>query len=218
MERSYLKEAVSSFQIGGVVRLSKRILIITAGVEFDRRDPALDPLYPDVRPFQGEFGIPFSTPCRRSATRGFDLMGILKPYTSIVPFVGDALVSGTIMSLIAIGGLGFIVWSDLVDHKFHVTKYQLHTKIILISTVTLITLSTVAIFFAERDASMAGMGFGTRVIASLFSGDYAAHGRIQFRRHGRDERAGLGDRHAQHVYWRGPRLHRGRRQDFDRWS
>ena len=43
-----------------------------------------------------------------------------------------------IMSLIVIGGIGFIVWSDLLEHTYHFKKYRLHTKIVLITTLILI--------------------------------------------------------------------------------
>ena len=42
------------------------------------------------------------------------------------------------MALIFIGGIGFFVWGDLKEHKLHIRKYALHTKIVLITSLILI--------------------------------------------------------------------------------
>jgi trk system potassium uptake protein TrkH len=130
-ERSYLKESVSAFQLGGVVRLSKRILIVTAVVE------SMGALLLSIRfvPMLGFWrGVWYSIFHAVSAfcNAGFDLFGFIEPYGSLVPFVGDALVSGTIAGLILIGGLGFIVWNDMIEHGLHFSKYQLHSRVIIV--------------------------------------------------------------------------------------
>ncbi len=166
-ERSYLKEAVSAFQLGGVVRLSKRILIVTAAVE------GIGAILLAIRfvPLYGfGQGVWFSVFHSVSAfcNAGFDLFGIIEPYASLIPFAGDGLVNGTIMGLIVVGGLGFIVWNDMIDNGVRFSKYQLHTRVILLSTVALVALSSVILYAVEKDASMAGMDRGTRVLASIF--------------------------------------------------
>lgn len=166
-ERSYLKESVSAFQLGGVVRLSKRILIITASME------GLGALLLAIR-FVPMFGfgqgIWFAVFHAISAfcNAGFDLFGTITPYTSLTSFVGDGLVIGTVMGLVLIGGLGFIVWNDLIDNKLNFAKYQLHTRVILISTLALVVFSSIMLYAVEKDASMAGMDRGTRMLASVF--------------------------------------------------
>ena len=47
---------------------------------------------------------------------GFDLMGVIEPYSSFTAFSGDWLVNLTLIVLIIIGGLGFIVWDDLLKN------------------------------------------------------------------------------------------------------
>ena len=166
-ERSYLKEAVSAFQLGGVVRLSKRILIVTGAVE------GLGAILLSIR-FIPMFGVGqgiwFAVFHAVSAfcNAGFDLFGRIEPYCSLMPFAGDGLVTGTIMGLILIGGLGFIVWNDVLENGLRFSRYQLHTKVILVASLALVTISALALYAVEKDASMAGMDRGTRVLASLF--------------------------------------------------
>ena len=45
---------------------------------------------------------------------GFDILGVLKPGSSLMLFQKDPVVCLTIMALIVVGGLGFFVWEDLL--------------------------------------------------------------------------------------------------------
>ena len=65
---------------------------------------------------------------------GFDVLGTLEPYGSLVPYASNLIVNITIMVLIIIGGLGFIVWQDLYEKKFKFRNYLLQTKIVLVSS------------------------------------------------------------------------------------
>ena len=53
---------------------------------------------------------------------GFDLMGFRQPYSSLTYYTNDYYVNIIIMSLIVIGGIGFIVWNDILKNKFHFYK------------------------------------------------------------------------------------------------
>ena len=46
-------------------------------------------------------------------------MGKYIPYSSFTAYYDDPIVSFTLSALILIGGIGFIVWSDIIDHKWH---------------------------------------------------------------------------------------------------
>lgn len=112
-ERSLLQESVASLSIGGVVRLTRRILLGTlifegAGalllsLRFVPRYGLLSGVYMSVFHAISAF-----------CNAGFDLLG--RPdalYISLTEYVSDPLVTLTISALILIGGLGFIVWDDL---------------------------------------------------------------------------------------------------------
>ena len=168
-QRTLLQESIASMQIGGVVRLLRRAVIGTLLIEglgalllSLRFVPMLDP----VR------GIGYAVFHAVSAfcNAGFDLMGSISgPFTSLESFSADPLVNLTVMALILIGGLGFVVWDDLAEHRFHYRKLRLHTRVVLIMT-ALLTLVPAALFLLfERSGSMAGMGAVERILASLFS-------------------------------------------------
>lgn len=82
---------------------------------------------------------------------GIDLMGIIEPMSSLTHYTNDPLILVTIGSLIFIGGIGFIVWSDLATAKFRPNKFSLHTKVVLISNFTLLGVSALIFFLIERN-------------------------------------------------------------------
>ena len=99
---------------------------------------------------------------------GFDLMGAEAPYASLTAYRTDALVTMTISLLIIIGGLGFLVWRDLFQNKFRWSKYQLHTKLVLATTGVLLIGGWILFMILESNASLKGLSFGDRLLASFF--------------------------------------------------
>lgn len=99
---------------------------------------------------------------------GFDLMGVKTPFSSLTDYVADPLVSLTVAALIIIGGLGFLVWRDISFCGFHFKKYQLHTKLVLVTSGILLLGSTVLFLLFEWNASMAGLTVPQKLLASFF--------------------------------------------------
>lgn len=87
---------------------------------------------------------------------------------SLIGFVGDPLVNLTIMSLIVLGGLGFIVWFDIYLHQKKAKKLNLHTKIVLVTTTLLIISGAFLFFIFEFNNTLAGLDLGDKVMASFF--------------------------------------------------
>lgn len=96
-------------------------------------------------------------------------MGCQGPYNSLVNYYNDWLVNLVIMSLIVIGGIGFIVWDDLSRNGFHFHRYMLHTKIVLLTTAVLLTGSAWLFYRFESQNLLTGMDGSGRVLTSLFS-------------------------------------------------
>ncbi|MBQ6431161.1 MAG: Trk family potassium uptake protein [Oscillospiraceae bacterium] len=99
---------------------------------------------------------------------GFDLMGAESPYSSLTAFQTDPLVTLTISMLVIIGGLGFLVWRDLSQSKLHWSKYQLHTKLVVMTTGVLLIGGWLLFLLLESHASLEGLSFGDKLLASFF--------------------------------------------------
>lgn len=166
-ERTLLSESINSPQLGGVVRLVKRALIGTA--IFELSGAALLSIRFVPRFGWGEglyFGLfhAISSFCNA----GFDLMGKVEPFSSLTAFRGDVLVNLVVCFLITVGGIGFVVWNDVAVNRHHVSRYRLHTRIVLLVTLLLTGAGALLFFILERDHAFAGMSFGERALAALF--------------------------------------------------
>lgn len=95
-------------------------------------------------------------------------MGISKPFSSLTEYFDDPIVVLTISALIVIGGIGFVVWNDLVESKFRLKKFNLHTRAVLSGTLALILGGMLLFLFLEENGVMAGMNLKQRILAALF--------------------------------------------------
>lgn len=167
-ERGLLKESVSTMYIGGVVRLTRKILLGTLLFEGAGAILLSIRFVPKMGWAEGIYnGIFHSVSAFCNA--GFDIMGKYGEYSSLTTFSGDAVVNLTIMALIIIGGIGFLVWDDLSKSKFHFRRYQLHTKIVLSTTVILIAVGALCFYVSEKDNLLSEMPMSEKILASLFA-------------------------------------------------
>ena len=108
---------------------------------------------------------------------GLDIIGP----NSFIPYVNDWLVSTTIALLIIVGGLGFIVWQNIlttllkcVKNKFGIKRFwrelTLHTKLVLCITAILLISGTVLFFIVEyaNPNTMEPMKLSDKILASSF--------------------------------------------------
>lgn len=111
---------------------------------------------------------------------GFDLFGILGPYSSMTAFYANPLVLITVSVLIISGGLGLVVWEDLY-HLRKRRKLLLHTRIVLIATAVLLVGGTVLIAALEwnNPATIGGMHGGRKSPEQLFRLGFRAYCGLQ---------------------------------------
>lgn len=103
---------------------------------------------------------------------GFDLMGNAQNggFVSLTAYARDPVVTLTISALVILGGLGFCVWSDIIDCKLNFKKYQLNTKAVLIVNAILIVSSTLLfLLFEWNNPCCAGFNFGEKLLVSFFN-------------------------------------------------
>lgn len=166
-QRDLLKESINAMEIGGIVKLSRKIFLGTALCE------GVGALLLATR-FIPEFGlvkgIYYSIFHAISAfcNAGFDLMGGQQPYASFTAYATDPVINITLMLLIIVGGLGFVVWSDVVSKRFHWKNYCLHTKMVISVTLILIFGGALLLFLFEQGGTIKGMSTGEQILTSLF--------------------------------------------------
>lgn len=166
-ERRLLMESANTLKIGGIVFLVKKILIRTFIFESVGTILLTLRFIPHMGLKEGLYNGIFHS-ISAFCNAGFDLMGKYGQFSSLTTFVDDPVVNLTIMSLIVIGGLGFVVWDDIAENLLNFNKYHLHTKIVLVTTATLILGGAFIFFIIETNQSMAGFSIKERILASIF--------------------------------------------------
>ena len=166
-ERGVLAETVSAYHIGGIVRLIRRILLWVGVFEMSGAALLFIRFAPRMGAATGAYYAVFHS-ISAFCNAGFDLMGSIAPFTSLTPYRNDLIVNLTVMALIVIGGLGFVVWDDVIENKLRFSRYRLHSKVVLVSSAALIVIGTGMFYLMESDHSLAGMAAGEKLLASLF--------------------------------------------------
>ncbi len=163
MQRSTMQEAISAPQMGGIVKLTSFILITTAIIE-TLGAAVMAPVF--IKEFGFPKGIWYAVFHSVSAfcNAGFDLMGAKEKYSSLTYFIDNPLINITIMTLIIVGGIGFLVWQDIKVNKIHLHRYRMQSKLVLITSAVLIVLPAIGFFFSD----FSGMPIRTRILSSLF--------------------------------------------------
>lgn len=162
-QRNTMQEAISAPHMGGIVRTTGFIIRMTILIEF-LGAALMMPV------FCKEFGIVKGIWCAffhsisAFCNAGFDLMGTKIPYSSLTYFVSVPIINLVIMALIVIGGIGFLTWDDIKTNNFHVKKYRMQSKVILVTTAILILLPALYFFFLE----FSEMPMKQRIWSSLF--------------------------------------------------
>ena len=166
-QRGWIKESLNINDMAGISRLIRTVFKGTALIE------AAGALLLSVRfiPLMGWgngiwYGIFHSVSAFCNA--GFDLMGTYG-MSSFCGFSKDPVVVITVCMLILTGGIGFIVWQDILRCGIRMKKYTLQTKMVLSMSAALVLIPAILFFFTERDAVFQGMSLGERLLSSLFT-------------------------------------------------
>jgi trk system potassium uptake protein TrkH len=167
-EREQLQESVNTLEISGVVRL---VVKIVEGAVCLELIGAVILAFRFIPRFGILRGIYFSIFHAVSAfcNGGFDLMGINEAYSSLVAYEGDVVVNLVVVLLILVGGIGFVVWDDVIENKWHFKRYLLHSKIVISATLIITVLGTIIFLITENNAAFAGMTPLQKFLGALFS-------------------------------------------------
>lgn len=167
-ERGWIKESFNVLDIGGVVRLIRLVLRGTLLFEGIGSLLLFTRFYPRMGIAKGLYYAIWHS-ISAFCNAGFDLMGYAKPYSSFTAYYDDPVVSFTLCGLILIGGLGFIVWSDIAHHKWHFRKYALQTKMVLSVTAVLVFGGALLFYLLEGNRLYADMSPMGKICSSFFN-------------------------------------------------
>ena len=163
MQRSTMQDAISAPKVGGIVRLTRFILRGTFLIELIGA-LAMLPVFCRDYGWRGIWMAVFHS-ISAFCNAGFDILGTNNNlYPSFTGYVQNPVTNITVMLLIITGGIGFLTWDDICENKLHFHRYRMQSKVILVTTLTLIVLPALFIFFVDFDA----LPLRARVQAALF--------------------------------------------------
>lgn len=167
-QRMIMAQAISVDDMQSVVKLQKWVILGSLSIQ------ACGALILFVR-FLPEYG-----PARAAAwgafhavsafcNAGFDIFGSIEPGQSVAVFNDDYVVLLTLAGLVILGGLGFLVWEEVLRVK-RFKKLSVYAKLVLISTAVLLAAGTVLFLLLEwnNPKTLQPMPWHEKVLNSFF--------------------------------------------------
>lgn len=163
-ERLILQESLNQSSIEGIVRLVRRVVLYALTIEAVGAALFSLRFLRDMSPGKAiYYGIFHSVSFFNNA--GFDIMG---DFRSLTGYVNDPLVNLVTMALIVLGGLGFVVLSDLTDLRSG-RRLSLHSKVVLTMSGSLILFGAIVIFAFEysNPGTLKPLDTGTKILSAF---------------------------------------------------
>lgn len=165
--RQLLLQSSGNLQYGDLTTVLKHILIGTVTIEGAGAVLLAIRFCPQMGFVRGVYNAVFHS-ISAFCNAGFDLMGKYRPFGSVSGYADDPLVMLTLAFLIIIGGIGFIVWEDVLKHGIRLKRYCVHSKIVLTVTAVLLVGGMVLFFVTEQNHALAGIPLGEQILAAFF--------------------------------------------------
>lgn len=152
--RTVLREAMNLSGDGGVVRLLKKVLTITAAFELTGAILSF-PIFAQNYPVLKAVGVSLFHSIAAFNNSGFDILGGMR---NLIPYQHSLLLNLVTCGLIFSGGIGFPVMSELAEKRFRWKKLSMHTRVVLSVSSILLVAGALLIKLTE-DISWLGAAF-----------------------------------------------------------
>ncbi len=161
-EKMVVQEALKHSTLGGIRVLLRYVIILTLSIE------GLGAILLYLR-WKGA-GINHPGYCAIfHAVSGFCNAGFSLFKDSLVGYRSDPVINITVLLLIILGGLGFIVLTNLRRYRpGRKETLSLHTKVVLSMTFFLIVFSIPLIFLLERNNTLSNLPLGGKILGATF--------------------------------------------------
>lgn len=167
-QRLVMAQALSVGDMDGIVRLQKTVLAGSFAIE------GIGAAILFLR-FLPEFG--FVTALKWGifhsisafCNAGFDIFGVITPGASLMEFRSDPVVLLTLAALVILGGLGFLVWQDIAEHRSF-RKFSVYTKLVLLTSlaVTVVGWILTCVLEWNNPGTLGNLSFGDKLLNGFF--------------------------------------------------
>ncbi len=166
--RMVMAQALSLNEMDGVVRLQKLVIFGSLGIQATGATILFFRFLPTFGPRRAAmWGIFHGISAFCNA--GFDIFGVVAPGASAAAFNRDPVVMITLMALVALGGLGFLVWEEILRlHSWK--KFSIYTKLVLLMSLILTVGGAAVLCLVEwnNPATFGPMTAGEKILNGFF--------------------------------------------------
>lgn len=153
--RTLIREGSNYTSLKGTVKLIRDIFITT--IIFETIGAILSFIvFAQDYPISQAIAISIFHSIAAFNNSGFDILG---NYQNLIPYQTDILLNLVTCFLIIFGGLGFLVIREVLSKRFKWRKFSMHTKVVLVVTLFLLTSGTILIKVSEQNISWLGAFF-----------------------------------------------------------
>jgi trk system potassium uptake protein TrkH len=164
-ERLLMQESLQTFTMEGIARFTKGAFAITLLIESVAALALTLRFWQDFPLQQAAYLGVFH------AVSAFNNAGFSLFPDNLIPYRADLVVNVIICSLIILGGIGFLVFSDLYRYiRSEIPRLSVHTKLSLAVTAALLIVGTVVVLLLESSnpRTIGELEGQDRLLASLF--------------------------------------------------
>lgn len=175
-ERVLIMDSFNLNSLSGLVRFLMKVIKGTFAVELTGTVFYMIRFVPAYGPVKGAW-VSFFTAVSAFCNAGIDIIGD----DSLISFQNDPLILMVTMTLIILGGLGFVVWFDFISQGYKAIEKHYgplrvlkrlgeHTRLVLILTLGLIISGAIFVFALEYDNpdTIGNMSLGYKILNSFF--------------------------------------------------
>ena len=152
-----------------ISELVKRIIVGTLSIEGAGAALLAIRFIPDFGVAEGIYKSIFHS-VSAFCNAGFDIIGTEPDITSLSHYATDPLVNITLALLIILGGIGFLVWSDIINFASKKRKLSVYSRFVIIVTLLLLVSSTLltAIMEWNNPATIGEFSPPQKILSSFF--------------------------------------------------
>ena len=167
-QRLVMAQALSVNDMDGIVKLQKTVLIGSFSIEAAGALILLLRFWPEYGFVTAlKWGVFHSVSAFCNA--GFDIFGVLNPGVSLLEFQSDPVVLLTLSALVILGGLGFLVWEEVVSLR-EFRKFSVYTRLVLVTTGVLILGGWLGTCLLEwnNPGTLGNLSLGDKILNGFF--------------------------------------------------
>lgn len=163
-----MAEAIGEMNMQDVIDHQKRLLIRAFAVE-GIGAAALTLCFLREYPFLRALKLGVFHAVSAFCNAGFDILGFEEPGSSLTRYQNDPLILLILSCLIILGGLGFLVWEEVLRER-KPSRWSVYTKLVLLTTGALLLSGTLLFCVVEwnNPLTMGGFTFPQKILAAFF--------------------------------------------------